>query len=72
MLSDGDSSTYAHLCALKVYGDDVVIHKEECVNHIVKQMGTGLCNLAEMTKKAGVSPGGHCLNAVCTEMLQCR
>ena len=69
MLSGGDSSTYAQLCALKVYGDDVVIHKEVRVNHVAKQMGTGLCNLAEMTKKTGVSLGGHCLNAVCTEIL---
>ena len=59
MLSDGDSSTYAHLCALKVYGDDVHIEKEECVNHVAKRMGTALRNLKTTTKKTGVSLGGR-------------
>ena len=55
MLSDGDSSTYAHLCALKVYGDDVEIQKEECVNHVAKRLGTALRNLANTMKKTGIS-----------------
>ena len=59
MLSDGDSSTYAHLCALNVYGDDVEIEKEECVNNVAKRMGTALRNLAKTSKKTGVSLGGR-------------
>ena len=59
MLSDEDSSTYAHLCALNVYGDDVEIEKEECVNHVAKRMGTALRNLAKTSKKTGVSLGGR-------------
>ena len=59
MLSDGDSSTYAHLCSLNVYGDGVVINKEECVNHVAKRMGTVLRNLAKTSKKTGVTLGGR-------------
>ena len=59
MLSDGDSSTYSHLCSMKVYGDDVVINKEECVNHVAKRMGTALRNLAKTSKKTGVTLGGR-------------
>ena len=28
------------LCALNVYGDETVIVKEECINHVVKRLGT--------------------------------
>ena len=61
--TDGDSSTYT-LCALKVYGDDVSINNEECVNHVVKRMGPALRNLAKTTKKMGVSLG-VCGQGVC-------
>lgn len=53
MLSDGDSSTYKHLCGLKVCGEGVDITKKECVNHMAKRMGTALRNLAKGTKKNG-------------------
>ena len=59
MVSDGDSRTFKHLTEKKVYGDDVVIVKEECINHVAKQMGTALRKLATQTKKAGVTLGGR-------------
>ena len=34
MISDGDASTFSHLSKLKVYGEDVIIRKEECINHV--------------------------------------
>ena len=59
VLSDGDASTYKHLCGLNVYSEDVAITKEECVNHVAKRMGTALRNLAKDTKKSGVTLGGR-------------
>ena len=59
MLSDGDSSTYKHVCDLKVYGAGVDIRKEECINHVAKRMGTALRNLTKDTKKTGVTLGGR-------------
>ena len=55
MMSDGDSRTFKHLTEKKVYGDDVVIVKEECINHVAKRMGTALRKLATQTEKAGVT-----------------
>ena len=36
MLCDGDSISYYALSEAKVYGPDVIIKKEDCVNHISK------------------------------------
>ncbi|KAK2185093.1 hypothetical protein NP493_246g02075 [Ridgeia piscesae] len=59
MVSDGDSRTFKRLTEMKVYGDDVKITKEECINHVAKRMGTALRKLATQTKKTGVTLGGH-------------
>ena len=59
MVSDGDARTFKHLTEKKVYGDDVTIEKEECINHVAKRMGTALRKLATQTKKAGVTLGGR-------------
>ncbi|GFV37575.1 uncharacterized protein TNCV_4981971 [Trichonephila clavipes] len=34
VLSDGDCKTFNYLCEKKVYGPDIVIKKEECINHV--------------------------------------
>ena len=44
---------------MKIYGDDMKITKEECINHVNKRMGTALRKLATQTKKTGVTLGGH-------------
>ena len=59
LLSDGDSKTHKHLCALNVYGDDVEIVKEECINHVAKRLGTALRKLSTQSKKKGVTLGGR-------------
>ena len=59
MLSDGDSRTHKHLCDLCVYGSDVEIEKEECINHVAKRMGTALRKLASEGKKSGTTLGGR-------------
>ena len=53
LLSDGDSNTYKHLCALNVYGDVTVIVKEECINHMTKRLGTAVRKLFSQSKKWG-------------------
>ena len=58
LLSDGDANTFKHLSDLKVYGD-VVLEKEECINHVSKRLGTALRKLASSGKKAGVTLGGR-------------
>ncbi|GBN77789.1 hypothetical protein AVEN_59582-1 [Araneus ventricosus] len=58
VLSDGDSKTYQHLSELKVYGDNVKIAKEECVNHVSKRLGTALRNSVKEWRARGVTLGG--------------
>ena len=59
MVSDGDARTFRHLSDLKVYGEDVALAKEECINHVAKRMGTALRKLSTQTKKNGVTLGGR-------------
>ena len=59
MLSGGDSRTHKHLSDLCVYGSDIEIEKEECINHVAKRMGTALRKLASEGKKSGTSLGGR-------------
>ena len=42
-----------------MYGDDTVIVKEECINHIAKRLGTALRKLSTQSKKKGVTVGGR-------------
>ena len=42
IISDGDSKTFNHLQELSVYGPEVPLVKEECLNHVAKRLGTGL------------------------------
>ncbi|KAJ4447714.1 hypothetical protein ANN_09722 [Periplaneta americana] len=50
VLSDSDSKTYMHLQHINVYGNQFLITKEECVNHIAKRLGIGLRNLVKEWK----------------------
>ncbi|KAK7872024.1 hypothetical protein R5R35_004536 [Gryllus longicercus] len=45
VVSDGDEKTVIHLVKDAVYGHDVQIEKEECINHVAKKMETRLKNL---------------------------
>ena len=58
ILSDGDAKTYKHLQDLKVYGSDIPIQKEECINHISKRLNKGLKNVVDDCKKKGITLGG--------------
>ena len=54
-----DTNSDTRLCALNVYGDDTVIVKEECINHVAKRLGTALRKLSTQSKKKGVTLGGR-------------
>ena len=58
MLCDGDSKSYDAISEAQVYGPDVIIKKEDCVNHISKRMGTALRNLVCEAKAKGLSVSG--------------
>ena len=64
IISNGDNKTWGALNQMKVYGDDAKINKLECVNHIHKQMGTGLRNLVKKSHVKGGSGGltGNMIN----------
>ncbi|GBL99416.1 hypothetical protein AVEN_206816-1 [Araneus ventricosus] len=59
VLSHGDSKSYHHLSELKVYGANVKISKEECVNHVSKRLGTALRNSVKEWRARGVTLGGN-------------
>ena len=45
---DGDSKGYAIVC--RVYGDDIILEKYECIGHYQKRVGTRLLKLKKNTK----------------------
>ncbi|GBN68878.1 hypothetical protein AVEN_109277-1 [Araneus ventricosus] len=57
VLSVGDSKTHQHL--LDVYGDNMKISKEECLNHVAKRLGTRLRNKVKECRSKGVIIGGR-------------
>ena len=59
LLSDGDAKTFNQLTALKPYGEDFMVEKEECVNHVSKRLGTALRSVITDCKKKGVTLGGR-------------
>lgn len=58
MLSDGDSKAFTHLKNINVYGKDVTITKEECINHVGKRLGTALREVVKKCKAKGITLGG--------------
>ena len=50
MVSDGDNKAYTKICEIKCYGEDVAVHKVDCVGHVQKRIGKRLLNLKSITK----------------------
>lgn len=50
LLSDGDSKAFTHLQNINIYGGNVIIEKEECVNHVSKRLGTALRKIVKDCK----------------------
>ncbi|GFU25741.1 uncharacterized protein TNCV_5103451 [Trichonephila clavipes] len=58
LLSDGDAKTYQYLNTKEVYGHEIKIKKEECINHVSKRLGTSLRKAVKEWRARGVSLGG--------------
>ncbi|GFT75059.1 uncharacterized protein TNCV_2244431 [Trichonephila clavipes] len=67
VLSDGDCKTFNYLCEKKVYGPDIVIKKEECINHVSKRLGTALRSTVKDCRAQGYFEKQRgCVNATKT------
>ncbi len=55
MLSDGDSRPYKELVTSKVYGEEKIVEKDDCVNYVAKRMGTALNDVVAEAKAQGSS-----------------
>ena len=58
ILSDGDSKDYDAIKKMDLYGPDIKIDKEDCVNHVSKRMGTTLRNIVAISKAQKESISG--------------
>lgn len=58
LLSDGDCKTFNYLREKKVYGDNIEIKKEECINHVSKRLGTALRLVVKESRARGITLGG--------------
>ncbi|GFX35946.1 uncharacterized protein TNCV_4214681 [Trichonephila clavipes] len=58
LLSDGDAKTYQYLNTKEVYGPEIKIKKEECINHVSKRLGLSLRKAVKEWRARGVSLGG--------------
>ncbi|KAK3923748.1 Aspartyl/glutamyl-tRNA(Asn/Gln) amidotransferase subunit B [Frankliniella fusca] len=59
MLADGDCKTHARLNEIKPYGQDFIIEKEECLNHISKRLYRNLEEVVRKCKASGITLGGR-------------
>ncbi|GBL78820.1 hypothetical protein AVEN_11057-1 [Araneus ventricosus] len=55
LLSDGDSKAFLELNERKIYGSQVEIKKEECINHVSKRLGTALRKTVKDWRVKGVT-----------------
>ncbi|GFV33393.1 hypothetical protein TNCV_2963081 [Trichonephila clavipes] len=58
-ISDGDAKTYQYLNTKEVYGPEIKIKKEECMNHVSKRLGTSLRKSVKEWRARGVSLSGN-------------
>ncbi|KAJ8668048.1 hypothetical protein QAD02_009714 [Eretmocerus hayati] len=59
VLCDGDNETVKRLNDLQVYGPNVEVSKEECINHVSKRLVKGLKTLRKDWSSKGVTLGGR-------------
>ncbi|GFW85009.1 uncharacterized protein TNCV_1612581 [Trichonephila clavipes] len=57
LLSDDDVKTYQYLNTKEVYGPEIKIKKEKCVNHVSKRLVTSLRKAVKEWRARGVSLG---------------
>ncbi|GBM54170.1 hypothetical protein AVEN_64518-1 [Araneus ventricosus] len=56
-LGDGDPKGFLKISESKVYEDELVVEKLECIGHVQKRMGTRLRNLRNKLKSTKLSDG---------------
>ena len=54
-LLDGGSKGYDVIIGLRPHGDNVLIFKEDCINHVPKRTGTALCTIVATANTKGVN-----------------
>lgn len=65
VVSDGDSKVFSHLKDMNIYGNNVEIVKEECINHVSKRLGTALRKLVkDVSKVEKVTLGGKAFGSL--------
>ncbi|KAE8740712.1 hypothetical protein FOCC_FOCC013768 [Frankliniella occidentalis] len=57
-VSDGDAKSLSAINEAQPHGPDVLVEKEECINHVGKRLGTALRNTIANSSKLGVTLGG--------------
>ncbi|GBL74184.1 hypothetical protein AVEN_231064-1 [Araneus ventricosus] len=56
-LGDGDSKVFLKISESKVYGEELVVEKLQCIGHVQQRMGTRLRNLRNKLKSTKLSDG---------------
>lgn len=49
-IGDGDSKTFTAIVDLNLYGDELTVVKNECIDHVQKKIGTRLRNIRKAKK----------------------
>lgn len=57
ILSDGDLKIFMYLKEKQVYGANIIIQKEECVNNVSKRLGTALRKVVPEWRTKGITLG---------------
>ncbi|GFT54386.1 uncharacterized protein TNCV_2727231 [Trichonephila clavipes] len=70
LLSDSDSKTYQYLNTKEVYGPEIKIKKEECINPVSKRLGTSLRKSVKELRARGVSLGGKSRGSLKEEIIK--
>ncbi|GFU51837.1 uncharacterized protein TNCV_3733511 [Trichonephila clavipes] len=70
LLSDGDAKTYQYLNTKEVYGPEIKIKKEECINHVSRRLGTSSRKAVKEWRARGVSLGGKSRGSLMEETIK--
>lgn len=69
ILSDGDAKTFQHLNNLQVYGPDVSLVREQCINHVSKSLVTAMKNLVKESAIKKITLGGRKAGALTAKVM---
>ena len=69
ILSDGDAIIFEHLKEMKVYGPDIDLVREQCINHVSKALVTAMKNLVKESAIKKITLGGMKLGALTAKVM---